>query len=307
MKPWMAVPARRIRHALTASLCAIGMTLAVTAPALAVSTIAADTTRSPLGDAVAAGRSPSVGAGLLDRTLLRFAVRGLSGPPSRAVLRMRVTDPTIENVGVRVISPVFEEDARTPALLIAPLFAMTTAKAPTAGAWVEWDVTKAVPGNGDVGLQVSGPLLDAVRFSSREGGDAPQLVVTPDDARAVRLAGLLDLRAATTFVANVRDNLGYGMDTLDAIAAPPDLGVPGRYIGVYHTSVAGVLVAKLATSDDLTTWTYRADLDPHASQATLEALPDGELRARLRARPARPAVGLGEQPRRSPLSARGRR
>jgi len=260
---------------MTAVLAACGLALVSAAPAGAVATIAADSTRSPLGDPAAAGRAPSLTAGLLDRTLLRFDVRGLGGAPSRAILRMRVTDPTIESVGVRVISPVFEEDARTPGLLLAPLFALTTVRAPTAGAWVEWDVTKAVPGNGDVGLQVSGPLLDAVKFSSREGGDAPQLVVTPDDARAVRLAGLLDVRAANTFVANARDSLGNGIDTLDVIEAPAGLGIPGRYIGVYHTLVGGIFVTKLATSNDLTTWTYRVDLDVHAGQATLEALPDG--------------------------------
>jgi hypothetical protein len=262
-------------HAFAAMVCACALALVLSAPAHAVATIAADTTRSPLGDPVAAGRSPSIGAGLLDRTLLRFSVRGIGGPPARAVLRLRVTDPTIENVGVRVIPPAFEEDARTPALLLAPLFALTTAKAPTAGAWVEWDVTKAVTGDGDVGLQVSGPLLDAVAFSSREGPDAPQLVVTPDDARAVRLAALLEPRTAETFAADVHDDQGSSMDTLDVIDAPPGLGVPGRYIGVHHTLVGGVFVTKLATSDNLTTWTHRADLDVHAGQATLAALPDG--------------------------------
>ena len=78
-----------------------------------------------------------------------------------------------------------------------------------------------MPGNGEVGLQVSGPLLDAARFSSREGPDAPQLVVTPDDARGLRLASLLDLRFAQTFVANARDDLGASLDGLDVIAAPP--------------------------------------------------------------------------------------
>ena len=238
-----------------------------------VATIAADTTRAPLSDPLVQGRSTSVAAGVLDRTLLRFVVKGLTGAPTRAVLRMRVTDPTIENVGVRVIPPAFGEDDGTPSLQLAPLFAIATAKAPTAGAWVEWDVTKAVPGNGEVGLQVSGPLLDAARFSSREGPDAPQLVVTPDDGRALRLASLLDPRGAQTFVANARDNLGTSLDGLDVIAAPP--GVPARYVGVYHALVGGTFVTKLATSDDLTTWTYEADLGTHLSQATLEALPDG--------------------------------
>ena len=260
-------------HAVTAMLGACALALVLTAPAHAVATMAADTTRAPTGDPLAAGRSPTLTAGLLDRTLLRFVVRGLTGAPARAVLRLKVTDPTIEGVGVRVIPPAFAEDARTPALLVAPLFAIATTTARTAGTWVEWDVTRAVPGNGEVGLQVSGPVLDAVKFSSREGPDAPQLVVTPDDARAVRLAGLLEPRAAQTFVADVHDDRGSSMDTLDVIAAPA--GVPARYIGVYHTTVGGILVTKLATSQNLTTWAWQADLDVHAGQATLAALPDG--------------------------------
>jgi hypothetical protein len=251
----------------------LALALVGAAPAHAVATIAADTTRAPLSDPLAQGRSTSLSAGVLDRTLRRFVVRGLAGPAARAVLRLRVTDPTIETVGVRVIPPGFGEDDGTPSLQIAPLFAIATAKAPTAGTWVEWDVTKAVAGNGEVGLQVSGPLLDAARFSSREGPDAPQLVVTPDDARGLRLANLLDLRGAQTFLPGARDSAGTSLDGLDVIAAPP--GVPGRYIGVYHALAGGVFVTKLATSDDLVTWIYRADLGTHLSQATLESLPDG--------------------------------
>lgn len=271
--PRIGTLAGRTPRGLIAALSALGLALLVAAPAHAVATIAADTTRAPLSDPLVQGKATSLSAGVLDRTLLRFVVRGLSGPPARAVLRMRVTDPTFESVGIRVVPAAFGEDDGTPALQLAPLFAIATAKAPTAGAWVEWDVTKAVPGNGEVGLQVSGPLLDAARFSSREGPDAPQLVVTPDDARAQRLANLLDLRAAQTFVAAARDNLGTSLDGLDVIAAPA--GVPARYVGVYHALVGGVFVTRLATSDDLTTWTHRADLGTHLSQATLEPLPDG--------------------------------
>ena len=66
-------------HAMTAMLGACALALVLSAPAHAVATVAADTTRSPTGDPLAAGRSPSLTAGLLDRTLLRFVVRGLAG------------------------------------------------------------------------------------------------------------------------------------------------------------------------------------------------------------------------------------
>ena len=82
------------------------VSLVAVAPAHAVATIAADTTRGGSGDAVTAGRSTSLVAGAFQQTLLRFRVAGLSGPPARAVLRLRVTAPTSEGLAVRVISPV---------------------------------------------------------------------------------------------------------------------------------------------------------------------------------------------------------
>lgn len=264
-----------IARGLTPALGACALALVMAAPAHAVATVAADTTRSLSGDPLVAGRSASLVAGGLDRTLLRFAVRGLSGPPARAVLRLRVTDPTIEGLAVRVLPPAFGEDDGTPSQLAPEPTAIATVSGAKAGTWAEWDVTNVVHGDGDVGLQVSGPVLDPASFSSREGPDAPQLLVTPDDARGVRLAGLLDPRAADVFVARARDDLDNSLDALDVIAAPPGQGVPGRYIGVHHTLIGGQFVTKVATSDDLTTWTHRADLDTHASQPTLAALPDG--------------------------------
>lgn len=263
-----------IGRGLTAVLGALTLALVVAAPAHAVATVAADTTRSLLRDPLAAGRSASLFAGGLDRTLLRFSVRGLGGRAERAVLRLRVTDATSGSLAVRVIAAGFGEDDGTPLLLAAAPTPIAKASGAEVGGWAQWDVTSAVAGNGDFGFQVSGPLLDPARFSSREGPDAPQLVVTPDDARGAKLAGLLDPQAADTFVAQARDDLGRSLDGLDA-TAPPAQGVPGRYVGVHHTFLDGRFVTQLATSDDLTTWTHRADLDAHASQPTLATLRDG--------------------------------
>ena len=269
------VTVRAMARGLTAAVGALALALVVAAPAHAVATVAADTTRSLLRDPLTAGRSTGLVAGGLDRTLLRFSVRGLGGPAARAVLRLRVTDPTTEKLAVRVISPQFGEDDGTPLLLASGSTPVANASGARTGTWAEWDVTSAVAGDGDFGFQVSGPLLDPARFSSREGPDAPQLVVIPDDARAVKLAGLLDPRSADAFVARARDDLGRSLDTLDVIAAPPGQGVPGRYVGVHHTFLNGGFVTQLATSDDLTTWTHRADLEDQASQPTLATLPDG--------------------------------
>jgi hypothetical protein len=48
------------------------------------------------------------------------------------------------------------------------------------GTWVEYDVTGVVTGNGDWTFALAGPAADGTVFSSREGADPPQLVVTAD-------------------------------------------------------------------------------------------------------------------------------
>ncbi|HVF77283.1 MAG TPA: hypothetical protein VNA28_03215 [Solirubrobacteraceae bacterium] len=258
------------------ALMVCGLMLVLAGPAHAVATVAADTTRASGLNPQTAGRNTSLTAGNGNETLLRFRVQGLGGAPARAVLRLRVTDPTTGSLAVRAFPSAFAEDEATAAQPGPTVIA--TLSNPGVGTWAEWDVSAAVPADGDVGLQIRGPeglFANPASFSSREGPDAPQLVVTPDDDRGARLAGLLDPRTAETFVPGARDNLGNSLDCLDVIAAPPGLGIPGLYIGVYHTLINNVFVSKVATSNNLTTWTHRADLDTHASQPTLASTPDG--------------------------------
>ena len=266
---------RVMQRRLLAACVASAACLVTATPAHAVATVSADTTRSPGGDALVAGQSPSLTAGSGSLLLLRFNVHGIGGPPAHAVLRLRATAATVESLAVRVLPPAFGEDDGTPAQLTPEPAPIAVAGSAKAGTWVQWDVTNALLGDGDVGFQVSGPTFDPASFSSREGPDAPQLVVTPDDDRAPRLAGLLDPQQAETFVAHARDDQDNSLDSLDVILAPPGAGVPGRYIGVHHALVGGVFTTKLVTSNDLISWTHRADLDTHASQPTLAALPGG--------------------------------
>ena len=51
--------------------------------------------------------------------------------------------------------------------------------APAAGQWVEWDVTTALSGSGLVSFSLTGSSGNSVYFSSLEGANPPQLVVTP--------------------------------------------------------------------------------------------------------------------------------
>jgi len=101
------------------ALGACALALVAAAPAQAVAVVAADTTRATFGssDPLAAGRSTSLTAGGGEVALLRFQVRGLGGPPARAVLRLRVTAASIGGFAVRRIAAGFGEDDGTPATL----------------------------------------------------------------------------------------------------------------------------------------------------------------------------------------------
>jgi len=68
---------------------------------------------------------------------------------------------------------------------------------------------------------------------------------------------------------HVRDNQGLGMDTLKVVQAG------AQYLGVYHNCSTGTCQVRLATSTDLTTWSFRITLDPWASQPYLAVASDG--------------------------------
>ena len=81
---------------------------------------------------------------------------------------------------------------------------------------------------------------------------------------------LTDVPAATARY-DIRDDQGRSMDTLKVIACPS-----GGYLAVYHTGIGnGQFAVHVAVSDDLLTWTHRAELDRPASQPTIAALDDG--------------------------------
>lgn len=98
----------------------------------------------------------------------------------------------------------------------------------------------------------------------------------PPAAESARkdLKGLIeDLRGATALRYRLTDDLGQSMDTVKVIAIPET----GGFAGVYHTwrESPGVFDVHLATSTDLVTWTWRAELGTEASQPTIKAASDG--------------------------------
>lgn len=118
---------------------------------------------------------------------LKFTVTGLAGAPSAAKLRLLVTDPS-PNAG-----PIYTASNNTipsgtawsestvtwntkPAIgttVLSSLGAVST------GSWVEYDLKNSITGNGTYSFALTGGSSDHAWFSSSEGANLPQLVVTP--------------------------------------------------------------------------------------------------------------------------------
>jgi hypothetical protein len=113
------------------------------------------------------------------RTYLRFSVSGLAPTVGSARLRLFVTDPSTDGGSAYRTTGAWTETGLTwtnQPTLGGP--ALSTAGRTTAGSWVELDVTSAVTGNGTVELGVTTTSTDSAIYSSREGANPPQLVVT---------------------------------------------------------------------------------------------------------------------------------
>src|SRR5688572_18582515 len=79
-----------------------------------------------------------------------------------------------------------------------------------------------------------------------------------------------DVPGSAGYRYGARDNLGNSMDTLKVVKA-----AWGGYLGVYHTFADGRYAVKLATSVDLLTWRFEANLATNASQPTIYRLSGG--------------------------------
>ena len=109
---------------------------------------------------------------------LRFNLAGLGGSITSAKLRLFVTSGTASGGGAYLVGSGWTEAGITWAN--APLIsgtALDTRGAVTTGTWVEWDVTAAVSGNGSLNLAIRNSGGSGT-YSSREGANDPQLVVT---------------------------------------------------------------------------------------------------------------------------------
>ncbi|MEO6469386.1 MAG: PKD domain-containing protein, partial [Acidimicrobiia bacterium] len=110
---------------------------------------------------------------------LRFNVPALPQQPTSAKLRLFVTDSSTTTGILHQTTATWGETALTwnnkPATS-GP--SIGTAAVPTAGSWVELDVSSVVTAAGAYGFGLTNNTSDPVAYSSREGANPPQLVLT---------------------------------------------------------------------------------------------------------------------------------
>ncbi|PZR64028.1 MAG: hypothetical protein DLM71_04120 [Chloroflexi bacterium] len=110
---------------------------------------------------------------------LRFTLLGLSGSVVSARLRLYSIDGTRDGPAVYATASGWSETGiswqNRPARTSA---ASDNKGAIGAKAWVEFDVTRLVTGNGSLGLVLGDASADGATFASRQAANPPQLVVT---------------------------------------------------------------------------------------------------------------------------------
>jgi hypothetical protein len=214
---------------------------------------------------------------------LHFELERQPRAVSRAFLRLRTLTPRVAGLQVRpVINGTWQENGLT-SDNAPPYGPPVNTAVDTHRGWTAIDVTPLILGRQQVDLALTTTASSRLRFRSREGGSPPELVLhladtaapssTPagslNGATALLTGAIQDVPGATASRYGVHDSGGATMDGLKIVEAPL-----GGYLGVYHSSEKGVLITRVATSSDLLTWRRRAEIDRHASQATLALLAD---------------------------------
>lgn len=114
----------------------------------------------------------------VEKSYLRFDVRGITAPVTRATLRVYAASAASAGYEVRSLSGSWTETTVTyNTAVISGTTPVGFSGPVTTNNWTNVNVTSLVQGNGTIEM-VMGPLSDtAINFNSREGANPPQLVV----------------------------------------------------------------------------------------------------------------------------------
>ncbi|QDV05206.1 Protease 1 precursor [Planctomycetes bacterium Poly30] len=200
-------------------------------------------TFEPVADARVRSNSPNNNYGFSDylqvrgggteyRSYLQFDVTGIgANPVSSAVLRLFVTDGTPVGGTVYSVGSGWTEGgityANAPATIGGPIGSIGDI---TGGLWVEIDVTAAITGEGLHSFALLEGSTNSALYSSREGYQAPQLVLTLDTVTTATTISVADGQVKSS---NPTTNYG-DLDTLRIRGGSPS------YASYLRFDVAGV-------------------------------------------------------------------
>lgn len=143
----------------------------------------------PAGDATVRSTRPTTNYGSsstvmadtspLSHGYLKFSVTGLTGTIQSATLRLFVTDPSSNGPALYSTASTWTESTITWDSRPAPTgTALGNLGAVSKHTWVEYDVTAIILGNGGYGFVLVPESSNGTDFSSREGTDPAQLIIT---------------------------------------------------------------------------------------------------------------------------------
>jgi trimeric autotransporter adhesin len=113
------------------------------------------------------------------QSYFKFTVAGVTGAVTSVRLRLWVTDASSVAGSIYSVADVgWSEGTITWTTRPAPGSFLTNGGGAPLGTWVEYDLTGAVEGNGTYSFVLKDGGTDAARFSSKEGANDPQLVVS---------------------------------------------------------------------------------------------------------------------------------
>jgi PKD repeat protein len=113
------------------------------------------------------------------RSYLKFTVAGLTAAPTGARLRLFVADSSPDGGKIYPVSNTWTETGITwsnaPAISGTELSSVGPV---TIGTWIEFDVSAAITGNGTYSFGITNNSSDSALYSSREGTNPPELIVS---------------------------------------------------------------------------------------------------------------------------------
>lgn len=173
--------------------------------------------------------------------LVRFSVPQLQGSVKRAILSLRVTNPSHRGPAVYATAADWSDTRvtwkRQPALSGPAL----TGKRSVHRGWVRYDVTSAVQGPGAVSFALVATSKDGLRVLTRESRQGPRLQVTAGPATSSAApAGAASPAAATPPPAPVQPSGPPGPAFSDDFNGPSGAGPdPGKWVD-YGPGCGGV-------------------------------------------------------------------